>query len=453
MDYRLEQIRPEFLRLGPRGMEPTGDAAKALQALRLIERIELGPARERREYQQHCIAGVLAHARRFSRFWAARIPAGRSVLRGLPVLSRAQLRAQVEAEGSLPVPPEHDGVIESATTGSTGEPLRFFVSALNGFYNMARYCFDDHQNRRDLAHPVTSVTRRVSSFGTADRWQSLTGTIWRTGPAQFAPLLDATVEQILALLQDNPPGYLMLGPSALAGLLDLVEAGARAPSGLVAVLSVNETLPPNLRERTRRLLGAPIQDRYSCEELGPLALQCPAREDHLHLCSSNLVAEAVDDRGRELPEGRLGHLLFTALNGVATPMIRYDLGDMGRLLSRCPCGHEGPTLTDLRGRRRSLLRLPDGRRVYLALLPGPLLSAAPVRQWRVTQLSRTELEMEVVLPEPITTEQRDGLAAVVDGLTGGVFTISIRQVPVVDWGRGGKRHQVVNLLEDAVPGQ
>ena len=137
--FRADLIRPHWRQGWLPGGALTGDAAKLAAALRTIEQIEFADARTRHRCQQESLRGVIEFAREQSGFWAARLPAGDVALKRLPLLSRRQLRAQIEQEGALRLPAEHGGAVANTTSGSTAEPLRFFVSELNTFYNAARY--------------------------------------------------------------------------------------------------------------------------------------------------------------------------------------------------------------------------------------------------------------------------------------------------------------------------
>lgn len=448
MKARLDVIRPEHLRPGPQGPEVYGRAADVLRAFAMIEAVEHGRATRRRDYQQERLAEVLAHARAHSPFWAARIPSDRTALRRLPLLHRRDLRAQVAAEGALPVPPMHGDALPNATSGSSGEALSFWYTALNGAYNQARYAYDDVASGRDLALPFTAVSKRFRAVEHFDRWPTLTGDIWSTGAGRGIPIAGMSVEEGTAAVLAGPVGHLFTRPAALDALLDHVARGGAGPAAIGEILTNAETVTPELRARTRDLLGVRIMDRYSCEELGPMAFQCRALDSHYHVASSNVLLEAVGDAGKPVEDGRLGNLLVTGLQAVATPVLRYDIGDIGRLLPRCPCGHAGPALTDLRGRRKGLLRLPDGRRHYCNLSAAALLAVAPVREFRIVQTGLRDIEMRVVTTEALDAAQAEGLAALLRAATSADFAVQVARVDAIDWGEGGKRITVLNLLDD-----
>ncbi len=452
MDARVDLIRPEHVRLGPQGPEIFGRAASVLQAFGTIAAVENGPARQRRDYQQERLAAILGAARLHSPFWARRIPRGRMDLARLPLLTRPQLRAQVEQEGALPVGPEHNGVGTNATSGATAEPLRFFITGLNGAYNLARYAFDDVVGGRDLSLPMTVMHKKFDVPQPFDRWPAMTGEIWRTGPGLGLPVTGISAEELVMMLDGGELGHFLTRPAFLAAFLDHVTATGRRPGRVGEILTLGEAVWPGLRQRAREVLGARIADRYSCEEIGPIAFQCPKLDTHYHVASSNVIVETVDERGRGIEDGGLGHVVLSGLNAAATPVLRYDVGDMARVLPRCPCGHGGPALTDLRGRRKSLLRTPDGRRHFYRIDSAAMLAAAPVRACRLVQTGRAELVLEIEGPRPIEEEERAALIAAVTVTLPPVFAVRVQQVPAIDWGASGKRSEVVSLLDDPIAG-
>jgi phenylacetate-CoA ligase len=207
-----------------------------------------------------------------------------------------------------------------------------------------------------------------------------------------------------------------------------------------------ETVDPGLRQRTRSLLGAEIRDRYSCEEVGAIAFQCPHSEGHYHVASSNVVVEILDDDGRACPPDMIGHVVVTALHNHASPVVRYELNDLAAWQPRCACGRPAPVLTKLLGRKRFLVRLPSGERIALRLGAKEWLDVAPVREHRLVQVSEDVLHVELVLDRPLTDMERQGIVAMLAREISPALTYDIRQVERIDWAPTYKRQDLVSLV-------
>ncbi len=110
-------------------------------ALTEIALIETGSRSAREHWQQVQLRNLVSHATQRSAFWRSRI-GGRKAsdidLASLPILTRQDLRTQVAAEGPLLQPADGLSTKPHATSGSSGVPVQFFVSDVNGNYNVIR---------------------------------------------------------------------------------------------------------------------------------------------------------------------------------------------------------------------------------------------------------------------------------------------------------------------------
>ncbi len=214
-------------------------------------------------------------------------------------------------------------------------------------------------------------------------------------------------------------------------------------------MTFGAAVEPALRERARRILGASIRDRYSCEEIGPIALQCPhdtSDDPGYHVCVSNAIVEVVDNVGQPCADGQTGRVLVTGLHHWASPAIRYDLGDVASLSPRCRCGAQVPTLFNLLGRKRALLRTPSGQSKFVRLGASDWLDVAPVREFRLVQQTRDTILVEIVLDGQLGESRKAGVTAMLQQRVSDEFNWDIRQVSAIDWPPGAKRQDVVCLL-------
>jgi phenylacetate-coenzyme A ligase PaaK-like adenylate-forming protein len=190
---------------------------------------------------------------------------------------------------------------------------------------------------------------------------------WGVPTSIFAPdaplsaiSIAATTDEHVAWLRRTAPDALLVYPSALDAILRvLVATGVRLPS-IQEVRTMSEQLGPDTRARCREVLGAPIVDCYTAEEVGYIALQCPEHE-HYHVQAERLLVEILDDDGAPCQPGQIGRVVITDLHNFATPLLRYDIGDYAEVGAPCPCGRGLPVLARILGRRRNLLVYPDGR--------------------------------------------------------------------------------------------
>ncbi|MEQ8846453.1 hypothetical protein [Botrimarina sp.] len=139
-------------------------------------------------------------------------------------------------------------------------------------------------------------------------------------------------------------------------------ATGAAPLGVAIVKPLGSGATPTMRRTIETGLGGRYIDDYGSAELGPIAAGC-GDSVGCHVFTDLFVVEVLDADGRPCAEGELGEVVVTDLINYAMPLIRYRIGDLGRLLHEpCPCGRPAPRL-QLEGRVHDALVGADGTRV------------------------------------------------------------------------------------------
>jgi phenylacetate-CoA ligase len=322
----------------------------------------------------------------------------------------------------------------------------FYTSALSRRLFGAEWHYDDIRQSRDPALPGAELSGGRIAQHPGEHRLVRGDPVLGTRDWMRRRLQQFTMEEHAHWLSRVSPAYLSTSPKLLAGMLDVYASGAVPPPRIAQVMTYAETVDADLRERTHSLLGASIRDRYSCEEIGPIAFQCPVSDDHYHLASSNAVVEILDDAGRPCAPGVVGRVFVTGLHGFASPAIRYELNDLAAWVPACPCGRRAPVLTQMLGRKRFLIRLPSGDRTLPRIAARTWLAVAPVREYRLVQVSESLLHAEIVLDRPLTEDERQGFVAMLQREISPELGYEIHQVERIAWGPSYKRQDVISLV-------
>jgi phenylacetate-CoA ligase len=173
-------------------------------------------------------------------------------------------------------------------------------------------------------------------------------------PAQLADVLTAHLERIKAL----QPRLLRAFPLYLLWLADHLRATCGTLPGLRLVGPYGGLTSAQMTARITAGLGAPFANIYGTNELGTIAAAC-GRSPGMHVFEDIFLVE-VFQHGHCAAAGQVGRLVVTDLTNTAMPLIRYEVGDVGRLhTAPCPCGRKTARV-EILGRLQEVLDTTSG---------------------------------------------------------------------------------------------
>jgi phenylacetate-CoA ligase len=411
-----------------------------------VTAIELAQTRQLHALIEHARRHSPFHAERLAEFRPDQAASLRDCLSAIPVMRRDDLQKRRADIDCAWLPPEHGDLSLAQSSGSTGEPVAVRRSGLNGLIWMAMTLREHLWQRRDFSQSLAIIRAQFAAEDTARRgvsladWGSPINQMFASGPSYGLNLQTDIVRQGEWLRQITP-AYLLTYPNNLSALLDLAEADSDRLAGLgqlKQVRTIGETLHDSLRERCRRVLGVGVADVYSTQEVGVIAIECPQGGGY-HTMSEGQVFELLRDDGQPCAAGETGRVVVTDLHNFATPLIRYDLGDLAEADGPCACGRGLPKIRRILGRQRNLLRLPDGRCFWPLVGFADYRDIAPVRQYQIVQRSFERVTLRLAVERPLSTAEETGLAEKLVECLGHRFTVDFDyRTPEIPRGPGGK---------------
>jgi phenylacetate-CoA ligase len=372
--------------------------ADMVAQLREWERL---PVDEFHRLHRQRLAATLAHARatvplyRTER-WQQALAANPDDLDAWPVLEQDIFRAEFE---SLLAEPRVKRVVIRKTSGTTGQRARIALTRDADTWGWA------HRYRGLLWHGIPIGVRSLRLMQDRRPLRD-----WLLDQRNFPALdSDGAVAEAIAYMRAARPPLVAGTPSALFFLArQLRLRGHRQPMVSFARVGGEQLFPFQRREIETYLAGRAI-DSYGATETGALAGECPAGAMHVYADHVHLEIFRGDTPA---PVGAFGDIVVTVLNNPAMPLVRYRVGDMGRLsATRCPCGLPQPVLLDLQARSGDILTGPDGSLHHAAelvhrfetLFEEPL--AEPVRQVRFVQDDSGRWQALVDAPQLVTVDE------------------------------------------------
>jgi len=424
-------------------------AQNDLANITAINLIENGGRTARENWQNRHLTNLLRHAQARSKFWRQRMPSrmiSPGIMKYLPIQSRKDIATQVELEGSLVTVDGNASVSSYTSTGSTGTPVKVYLCPENGYYNvirgLAQYFINDLSLAEDRVQIIPAVSlskleKESLAVESAGSWAGPLSKVFHTGWAKKIIHRYNDAALIDELLKDRI-GYLVCANRYIdillkSGGIDLIKR-----LGVKLWFHLNDFRDPEIVEALAGI-GVRSLSNYSAGETGPIAFECPKYQGYFHVAHTNVIVECDNELTASFNGAAVGRLLVTYLHSYATPIIRYDIGDFGQLETKCRCGHDGPTISNIFGRGKHFLRHPDGRLLPFYLSTRTLLEAVAFKECRFRQDRIDTITMEVGGRESITADEEANLKTLITRATDPAFNIKIKPTKEIDWSENPKR--------------
>lgn len=453
----------------PPNSEPSRHATLLQTQVSRLRALETASAADLLTYQNQALATLLNHALRYSTFWRERLGTTanqltqqpdnqwsrqgqpvritannvRSLLSSMPVLTREHLQQQFDAMRARPPEMAPERIIISTTSGSTGKPVRVEKDEpVYGLFYAATSWIESQWHQRDPRRKI-AVTLMNQTQSSGESWGGAFEAMGYRGPSVSRGLMRGSIDDQLDWLLAEQPTYLKCTASVAAELAErALQRGDVLP--LTQILSQSERVSRRHRTLCQQAFGAAIADRYSCEEVGWLAIACPSQH-RLHVTAGTVLIEILDDNNQPCPPGIPGRVVVTSLHSFAMPIIRYELGDMAEWGEPCTCGITLPVIGALRGRLRRRVQLPDGSTRVMPFLGDDLGVLPAIQQFRITQHPDLTLELEIVTSASMTEADRSSIHNIFHENGLGALPLVISTVARIDWPAGRKREEFVPL--------
>lgn len=348
----------------------------------------------------------------------------------LPVLTKQDVREH----GTELVARSHDpeSLHRKRTSGSTGVSLHVLVDEACNQWRRGVVLYRDRWTGWNLGEIRAAVWGNPPQPRLRQKIRN--ALLERTFYLDTLRMDEAMMRHFAALVLAKRPSLLWGHAHSLYLLACFWETQSYPRPELKGVLSTAMVLHAYERERIETVFGAPLFDRYGCEEVSLIASECEAHEG-LHVNSDSLVVE-VDRRDGE----PAGHVLVTDLRNRGMPFIRYEVGDRALWHDRpCSCGRTYPLLRGVMGRVADYLVTPHGELVSgISLTENFATLIAGVQQVQIVQDERTHLLIRVVPGAEFEAQGRQETAELVRQRFGPEMTFEIELVERIPQEPSGK---------------
>lgn len=144
-----------------------------------------------------------------------------------------------------------------------------------------------------------------------------------------------------------------------------------------------------------------VKETYSCNE--GFLVGAKKDLDYFYIMSPHVYVEIVDKEGNPVPDGELGYVLLTRLDGFSMPLIRYYVGDLAIKLpkEKYPEKREMyfPLLEKVIGRDTDIVVTASGKRLIVHFFTGIFEFVPEIEQFMVIQRDISGIEIDYI-PTP-----------------------------------------------------
>lgn len=283
----------------------------------------------------------------------------RDDLAKLPILTKQIIKDNFNDLVSSDI--DSRNAIEGSTGGSTGTPMRFKedVNSWNNLralnvrgWSWAGFHLGDKMFTLAGNSLVKKNTggRKWIEKGLYDR------VIMRNEKHDCTDITPQALQGYYHSLMKCRPSAIRGYASSLYFFSRYIEQNNLPVCPIKAIFTTGEKLHPKYRYKIQQVFHAPVFDGYGASDGGISAHECYMHEG-LHIEEEQCIVEIVNNEGKPVPDGEIGHVISTDLNNFVFPFIRYKVGDLAYIKSTlCSCGRKHRLLGEVIGR--------EGRAVY-----------------------------------------------------------------------------------------
>lgn len=259
-------------------------------------------------------------------------------------------------------------------------------------------------------------------------------------------LVNEKLDLMLSVIESKNINHLWGYPASLDILAQrALELGWNRP--LIAASTWGDTLSTIQRKRISDVFKVNVFDSYGVSEGVQIAAQC--EEGNYHIMMLDTIVEILDQNGQPVKENEIGRVVLTRLHAGATPLIRYEVGDLAKRAREesCPCGKTFPLLGGIYGRESDLIYTPEGNRLIVHFFTGILEHFKSIESFQIQQLEIGAITLLIVPSGQEEVDQNQIKNALHEKGTSGL-SINIEIVNEIPLSKAGKRKFVINTMPE-----
>lgn len=171
---------------------------------------------------------------------------------------------------------------------------------------------------------------------------------------------------------------------------------------------------------------------------------------YFYIYTPSVYLEILDDEGNEVPDGEMGRVIATKLDGYAMPLIRYDTGDLGIKLPRHKYPEQRdyafPLLEKIVGRNTDIIKTSDGKHLTVHTFTGIFEHYKGIKQFQIQQDRIDEIAVRYIPTDSFSGDTMARIESDLEAKTNCNIEVKWEKVNVISPSKSGKPEIVINNL-------
>nr|WP_299067380.1 AMP-binding protein [uncultured Allomuricauda sp.] len=363
--------------------------------------------------------------------------AGCQKLEDFPVVNKTIIKENFERI-NIPLG-KGDKLHSVSTSGSTGTPFKVFQSSQKKYRNSADTIYFAKKSGFNIGDRLLYLRLWAAYY----RKPKFLAWMQNVEQLDVEELNDTFLSKFLRKLTRDKQSKAWLGyPSGFLKICNFLDKNESPPlaGNIKSIIAMSEPLDSHVKDRMEYYFQCPVVSRYSNVENGIIAQQMSNRSGFTINWASYHVEILDMEKDEPAPYGEPGRIVITDLYNFATPMIRYDTGDVGVMNLG---NHNGfPEFLSIQGRITDLLTNTKDEIVNPFVVYNNLYKYPELEQVQLVQKSESNYVFKVNSKKVFEREAE--FISFFKLYLGEDANISIEYVTEIPLLKSGKRKIIVN---------
>ncbi|PWH82404.1 CoF synthetase [Algibacter marinivivus] len=363
-------------------------------------------------------------------------------LEDFPVVNKSIIKNNFDDINIIPT--NNPELLEASSSGSTGTPFKVYQTKRKARRNKADVIFFANAVGYTIGDQLIFIRLWMKKYRKSPLFKKLINIIEVDVEDD---LTDEKIAQLVSKIKTDKQAKGFIGyPSGFEKICKYLDK-VNSPSlncNIKSIIATSESLYDNVRQKMEYYFDAPIVSRYSNEENGILSQQM-VNDSSYTINWASFFVEILDiNKDEPAKPGELGRVVVTDLYNLATPLIRYDTGDLGKF-----CNNENdniPKFEVITGRKKDTLYNTKGDIVNSFIVYNGLTKFPELNQFQIIQYSKKDYTFKINIDSKFAREQE--FISYYKSYLGDNSNISIEYVNEIPALSSGKRRVIINLHKE-----